>query len=541
MKSIGIDITRSGIAIVEVNADRNFYEIISGDYIVLNPNDESNWELDLIQHLKSLTEMFDFKNSRVCVGLSQSAVSSRNVQFPFTRRLDIMKSLPFELDEELPFNVDDSIVDGKIVAQNSSQTSLLAFAAPKEEVQRWIELFDRVDINPDIVSVEGSAFANLFENWASGSFLPSAPDTIPAPLTVRVLFRHESTLLTAFHDNQMVWARNISWGEKNIVLEIMKNYNYPYEQATQLIPDQVMLQLVDSANAEENKMHQTIENPLADFIHTLNLSLIDIKDRFNTQIESVYLLGNISQIPNINAFMTKYIGLSINTETMSQNVFQPRQISKVSAIAENIPIAVGLALEGLKLPKNPAINFRQKEFAKNNQFLADMWSKWGHALTLCAIAYVFFIVYGIVRENIAVNLDTTSSEALTKSAATIANLSGREASASNIAKYLKTEEEKAKNAKVFKKVQDIEPAMKVVSTLSSLLPNNQNNNYDIRRLDVKNSVVIIEGQAASPQTVTLIEKKLAGLATNPNIKMKSTLTDTKGYVFAFKLTLKETL
>jgi general secretion pathway protein L len=543
MKSIGIDITKNGIAIVEVSADRNFYEIVSGDFIPLNPNDESNWELDLMQSLKEVTQRFDFKNSTIVVGLSQSSVSTRNVSFPFTRRLDIMKSLPFELDEELPLGIDDAVIDAKTISQNAAATSLLAFAAPKTDLEKWIELFEKLNIQPDIISVEGSAFANLYESWASGDFLASAPETIPAPVTVRLYFRYDSTLLTVFHDRHLIWARNISWGEKNIIFELMKTFNYPYEQAVEVLQTQLAMQVGPGQGApEENLANDVLERSLAELIHTLNLSLIDIKDRFNTHVDSIYLLGTIGQIPNITAFLTRYIGVPINTESFSEDVFMPRQIQSVLAFVNQIPVAVGLALEGLKRPKNPPINFRQKEFAKNNQFWTEAWAKWGYAITLCAAAYVIYIFYGVAREEIALQLDTTTYEVLQKNATVIAGLKEREASPERIQKYLDDEKEKAKNAKVFEKVQDIEPAVKVVSALSTLLPSNKSNAYDIRRVDVKSNMVIIEGEAQKKFTVDLIRKKLEGLSADKRVQaIPPSILNPKGVAFAYKINVKETL
>lgn len=543
MKSIAIDISKNGISIVEVSADRNFFEILSGDFIPLNPNDESNWEMDLLQTLKSLSGQYDFKNQEVVVGLSQSLLSTRNLQFPFTRRLDIMKSLPFEMDEELPLGSDEAVIDAKIIAQNPSQTSLLAFAAPKSHVQKWIELFESVDIVPDILSAEGAGFANLFENWANGSFLASSPETIPSPLTLRVLFRHDTTLLAAFHDRQMIWTRNISWGEKNIAMEIMKNYNYPYEQAAELIPNQLsFLMNPTEGSTEEQQLHLTLESAFAEFIHYLNLSMIDLKDKFSSHVGQIYLMGGVGQIGNVTAILTKYTGIPMNAETLSDNVLQPRQVTRVAHVAEKLPVAVGLALEAFKRPRNPAINFRQGEFAKNSQFWAETWSKWGYAMTLAAVAYVIFIVYGVVREEVSMQLDTAGQEALEKTAGAVANLRGREASPGRVADYLKTESEKVKNAKVFEKVKDIEPAMKVVGTLSTLLPDNKNNGYDIRRVDVKSNSMIIEGEAQKQLTVDLIRKKLETLSADKRIQVvPATIRAKNGVAFAFKINIKETL
>ncbi|MBY0384820.1 pilus assembly protein PilM, partial [bacterium] len=241
MKAIGIDIGKNGAALVEVTADRAGFEVLRAEFYPLNPNDLDNWELDLLQGLKFFKDNFDLENKVVVAGMPQMLVSTRNLSFPFSRRLDILRSLPFELDEELPFGSDDAYFDAKTVAQNASETSVLAFATPQKEVQDLVDLFARVHIDPDLISAEAVAFANLLEDWQNGSFLQSAPEGIPTPLTMRLYIRHDHTLVTLFQQRQMVWARSISWGERNLFLELMKNFNYPYEQAASLIPDQMRL------------------------------------------------------------------------------------------------------------------------------------------------------------------------------------------------------------------------------------------------------------------------------------------------------------
>ena len=185
MKSLGIDINVNGATLVEVSADRGGFEVVRAEFYPLNPNDVDNWQLDLLQGLKSFSKNYPLEHQTLVVGLPQRLVSVRNLQFPFHRRLDILKSLPFELEEELPFGSDDSYFDAKTVSQNPNETSVLTFATPQKEVSALVEMLSHVQIDPDIISCEGSAFANLIEDWQNGSFLPSAPEAIPTPMVMR--------------------------------------------------------------------------------------------------------------------------------------------------------------------------------------------------------------------------------------------------------------------------------------------------------------------------------------------------------------------
>ncbi|MBY0316624.1 MAG: pilus assembly protein PilM [Bdellovibrionales bacterium] len=540
MKSIGIDINKKGIVIVEISADSSSFEILRGDYIPLAYQDDNSWEINVLQVLSEFGNSYDFENTPVTIALPQHLVSIRNLNFPFHRRTDILKSLPFELDEDLPFDIEDAVFDIKTVSTSSAETSVIAFSARIDDLQKQLDFLGKVNIDPDIISNEGSAMANLYENWGSGSFLMSPPDMIPTSLTVRLHFGHETTLLTVFHGQQMIWARSIFWGEKNIVNNLMKNYSLPYDQATDLIPNDVfMLVMMAGANAEQIKMSSVIDTALKELVHQVKLSILDIEDRFKSKVESIVLSGPVAFIANITPQITKYVGITTNIESFANDILKPRQVEPVTAFVERAPIAIGLAIEGAKRPKNPAVNLRRGLVAKKNVFWERTWTKWKYTFALCCVAYVCYLVYGITREQVAFELDEVANENLVKSADKIAGLKGREASPDRIERYLKTEEEKAKNAKLFEKANEIEPAMKVVNTLSSLLPANKNLQYDIRRVDVKSSSIVIEGEAQQQHTVNEIKKKLEGLSSDKRVQaIPVSIKKTKGVAFAFKLAYK---
>ncbi len=543
MKSIGIDITVNGATIVEVSTDRGGYEVIKGDYIPLNPVDTSNWEIDLAQGLKRFSEEFDMTNTVVVTGLPQTSVSTRNFNFPFNRRLDIQKTLVFELDEELPMGAEDLYGDAKITAQSPGSTSVLAFAAPKEEVHQHIERLQRAGIDPDIISAEGSAFANLFEDWNTGSFLLSPPETVPSPMQMRVFFRHESTLISLFQGRQLVWTRSLSWGEKNVIMALMKAYNYPYQQAADLIPDQTRLLMMKAGgDPSEVRLTEILEHCFAEFVKSLSLSIIDVQDKFQASIGDVILMGSMSRIENLNAYITKTLGITCNVEDFMASAFQPRQIQSVLHFGDRAVMAVGLAIEGLKKPRNPAINLRLGEAAKQNAFWERTWEKWGYAMALACIAFVTYTVYGYFRAQLAVELDTNTYTALQSSASTIAGIRGSQATPEKIEEYINNEKDKQEKIKLFDKVQDIEPAMKVVNAISAQLPSNKEQPYDIRKVDVKNSEVRIEGEALQAATVDQIKRKLESLSANKKVRtLQPSFGPSKGVPFAFGITVKETL
>jgi general secretion pathway protein L len=303
-----------------------------------------------------------------------------------------------------------------------------------------------------------------------------------------------------------------------------------------------LLMMVAGASAQELRLSETIEKSLQDFTQQLRMTILDCQDRFRGTIGFAQLSGPLSRIENINAHLTKNVGIPFNSESVIGDLLHPRQVQAVSHMAEQLPIAIGLAVEGLKRPKNPAINLRQGESIKRNQFWEKTWNKWGHALTLAAIAYVLYTGYGFMREQVAVGLDDATFQELQKHAGTIANLRGAQATPEGIERFILQEQDKVKNAKIFSKIQDIEPSMKVVNLLSSTLPSNKQTTYDIRKVSVNNAQVSLEGIAEQRNTVDLIRKKLETMSINNKVRTeKTTLTEDKGVAFAFSFTMKGTL
>lgn len=541
MKSIGLEITPSGIAVVQLSADRVGYNILNGNFFPLNPLDRDNWEIDLLQALKEIRGLYNLDNATLCVSLSQSSASCRNITFPFSRRSDVMKSLPFELEEELPMDSDDGSFDAKTVSLNANETSVLAFAVRSEEIQKLLDVLERVQIDPDIITVEGAAFANLHENWSSGSFLESAPENIPSGLHLRFFFRKESTLVSVFRGKQMIFVRSIPWGEQNLIHEIMAQYNYPFEQAESIIPQHMKYIIsLSGASADDIKISSLIEKTMRPFFHELRLMLIELQDRFGSAVEYASITGKIGNIENINALFTKYFAVPCNTERIDGDVFTMHQVEQLIGIVEKMPIAVGAAIEGFKKPRNPAINLRQGLFAKRNLFLEKTWAKWNHAIIFAGILYVGLVAYGFVREQIATSLDDTAYMQLQESANKIAGIPKQKVTIDTVQEYLDEENEKKENIKILEQVQDIEPAMKVVETLSQELPATKTSGYEIRKVDVKFASVTIEGEAKQPHTINSIKRKLEAMSANKKVETtKPTFPVSNGKTaFAFRISIK---
>ncbi|MFZ5874970.1 MAG: type II secretion system protein GspL [Nitrospirota bacterium] len=98
-------------------------------------------------------------------------VSGRLVTLPFAQQAKWDAALPSELEGQIPFDLDDVVIDGTLVEREGNQSKVLAVALPKSALRARLEETARGGVDPMLVTVEGEALAA-----AAGAWLPSQHD-----------------------------------------------------------------------------------------------------------------------------------------------------------------------------------------------------------------------------------------------------------------------------------------------------------------------------------------------------------------------------
>lgn len=96
----------------------------------------------------------------VLTALPGELVSWRTLRLPFRDNRKIAQTVPFELESNVPFGLDDVVVDYQVLSRDSSGTTVLAALAPKGEVERHLELLQSAGVDPKIVDAGPLAALN---------------------------------------------------------------------------------------------------------------------------------------------------------------------------------------------------------------------------------------------------------------------------------------------------------------------------------------------------------------------------------------------
>ncbi len=540
MKSVGIDIGTSSIKVVEVFSSNKGVQVTHFTEHPLNTNPAYDSEIEILEFLRGLVSTYDLATTRFVVGLRQEQVSVRNKVFPFNDRQKILKSLPFELEEDLPFSNETAVYDAKIVRTMGSTAEVLACAAPKARVSQALDKLIEIGIDISLLSAEGIAFANCFENWNAP--VPALPATslqidgssAERKISIVVNIGHTRTLVSAFENNLLIGLRTILWGGKSIADGISRRYEISYVEALKEMQTKAfILPSREGASYDQIVFSDTISQQLKELVRELKISILEFKAEFNGVVESVGLTGGTSQILNLNAYLTQNLDLPVNKTSVFTN-FNSVGFEKSSRTDSILGVALGLAVEGLKKPRNPALNFMRGEFARQNTYFRALWERWGTTVQVASAAFVIFFAYSMIRETVATSLAERSISALKTQAKVVANLPARSANESGVKKYIREQRKRSAEVRNLVNVTKMNSAMDILKKVNDALPGKDQLAIDISRFHVKEDRVEIQGIVPDAKQFSALESALAGVASGTVDRIQAPrVLNKQGLPFAF--------
>jgi general secretion pathway protein L len=518
MKSVGIDIGASSIKVVEVFSSNKGVQVTQFTEHPLNTNPAFDAEIEILEFLRGLSSTYDVASTRFVFGLRQEQVSVRNKIFPFNDRQKILKSLPFELEEDLPFSNETAIFDAKIVRSIGASAEVLACATPKNRVSAALQKMSDSGIDISILSAEGIAFANCFENWNApipaqpAGAMEIDPLSVERRISITVHIGHTRTLVCALENNLLIGVRSILWGGKNIADSIARRYEIPYPEALKEMQTKAfILPSKEGASYDQIVFSDTISAQVRELSRELKISILEFKAEFNGVVENVGLTGGASQILNLHAFLTQCLELPVNKTSVLTN-FNNVSFEKTARTDSMIGVALGLAIEGLKKPRNPALNFMKGEFARENTYFKVFWARWGKTIQVGAASFAVFLVYSMIREGVALNLSDRTSEALKTQAKVVAKLPAKGASESGVKKYIREQRKLVTEMRNLASVAKMNSAVDVMKKVSDAVPGKNAVTVDVQKLAVTEDRVQIQGVVANAKQFSALESSLKNIA-----------------------------
>lgn len=524
MRSVGIDIGSLSVKIAEIEgSNRNF---TLRDYI------EVPYALDLSQDpkiqildvLRKIASHYDPSSTRFSVAVSHDNVAVRHRVFPFREKQKIIKSLPFELEDDVPFDPSNAIFDAKILRYRDKTSELLAAVCPQERVKEVLTLVQDAGIDPDVITTDGFALTNIFTNWDDG---PPDADALTSPSELVQLqgvdseivkpaadlyihMGHNKCLVILLQGATVLEIRSINFGGMQIVSRIQKTYDIGYAEALKGLNEKgFVLTKADGASQDQIIFAKAISTGLDKFIIDIRKTVLEVQSQFDVAVNQIHVMGGLSSLVNLAPYMTQKLGVVTNLFNHLAVGFKSN-VDETSELRKNSAVAIGIAIEGLKRPSNPPLNFRRGELAKEGRSLKQFWHRWNTTVYYASAFFGVLLVYAILKSQFASNMEVQSRTAVRKIAESPEI--GIKGDSTTVKKYIRDKKKENEDSKKLSHLQFINSPIDIIAHISRTVPSKKDITLDIRHFNIEYETVTLEGEVSQRVHVDQIKRDLKKIA-----------------------------
>ena len=499
MKIIGLDIGSYSVKAIEVEMGLRQLEILD----FFEEKLPLTLELPKPEVVKEAIKNIFLKNNivppyKVISSLSGLFVSSRIITLPFADKSKIKQTLPFELEEHIPFALEDIVFDYQILAKGEKNTTLLTLIAPKDIIQERLSLFEIPESSPDLLTMDAISLFNLTKfNWEE-----------PGEVYALVNIGRSQTALCIVDDGKINHVRSISIAGQAITQTIQENYKLSFEDAEKAKIDNGFV-LTDTTNvtADQAKFSECIKKALDPLIGQLNQTFQSNRSKGHGVVRKLFLSGGSSLLRNLPAYLSQELSLEVvplkilNSYTMNNIADNDENNAKVSTV-------LSLALGCVGRNYSEQFNFRKGEFSKYQAGPLGKEVRYllGMGGLIIAILFVNMIGNYFILRSTLKKIDQQMVEVIKKFPLKISDNLLEDATQLRAFLTKKSKEQKEKIEALGGTKGDTLTTLQILQEVSALVPKNVL--FDVRELSIVDGKIKIAAISDSFNSIDNIEKSL---------------------------------
>lgn len=279
-----------------------------------------------------------------CVAAVRSnRLSVRSMDFPTTNRRNLAQAVPLSIEDHLPFDVDDVVIDWTLASRERGHARILAAIALRSEISQLVDCLQEGGCDPRVVEAEGLVLANL-----------CAAFDLPGTRILADLGHTKSTFCL-LHEGRPFSSHALLCAGRHISQALAQDRNLSLEEAEALKCEGGVL-----AAGEQQPPPQVaatldrIANELLRFLASSDLPA-------GGGLDEITLMGGTAQLEGIEDFLQSRTGLPV------RRLGLPREEAGLGLVAAGSPVlfapSIALALRASGTPSNQ-LNFRREEFSR---------------------------------------------------------------------------------------------------------------------------------------------------------------------------------
>jgi type IV pilus assembly protein PilM len=355
-KVIGLDIGSYSIKAIEIINTFKSYEVVNF-YETVIPNLEGV-PLDAIVPIcmEQLFQEHNLTADRILTAMPGQFISSRVIPFSFNDPRKIASSIAIELEEYVPFNMDDMIVDHQILGTAKGKTMALAVMTRKAFLRNFLDLLSRVNIDPKLVDVDSLAFYNLCPTF-----------TIPEEECYALVdIGNEKTSVCIIKGGVLRMFRSINLGGRYITDFLARDIECSFHEAQRAkhAVSRVLHGGYDGSELStfDRRVAEAITMATNAIVKELGRTFYAFKTWDKEPIGRVIISGGTSRLMDFELFLSEQLEMRVEKFSLAET--NVTISGSLAGKEEILPQSLAIGLRAVtNLKKHSQINLRRGEFA----------------------------------------------------------------------------------------------------------------------------------------------------------------------------------
>ena len=343
---LGLDLGSHSIKAVEFRQTLRGFEIVA-----LRILPRANSETPVGELIRHFIRMHRLSTDHVLCALPSHRLSARRCSFPFRDRKRLSQAVPFEVESDSLFDLENVLVDWEIIGGDRSHADVVVTVATRAEVSELLNLLREAGCEPRTLEAEGlvlSHLANLFD-------LPGTQ--------LLIELGHLKTTCCLISEGRPVAARTFTIAGAALTHALARDRTLSAEEAERVKCESgVFGSTLDDAPMETAAVLDRIAREI---VRTIGSLEVEISSLDSGPVSELALCGGTAQLDRIDEYLTARTGIN------ATRLGRPLEGHGESAVTESSPSvfapAIALALRGTARAKT-RMNFRQDEFAVRLDF-----------------------------------------------------------------------------------------------------------------------------------------------------------------------------
>lgn len=317
MRILGIDLGSWSIKAVEIETNWRKTQVLDL-YEVPLPLQLTDLKTHYQEAIQELLSGLPSHPDKIVTSLSADKIAVRFLRIPIAGRKKVEQMFRFELEDSVPFKLDESIIEHR-VAPDGKGSLVVCAVAPKHLLSQQIDWFQSMGMDPDWLCFDGMGAIN--------SYLGAFPKSKKSSDASRVLLDlgHTKSHLTIFEGENPCVFRTFPWGSFQITEIIANNWGQALEDAQNLKHTKLDLTQADFGGVGEDTSEAilaVLKSLVVDLSHTLSA----YRNSSKKEVQSIALIGGGAQLKGLPEFLGTAVGCETTLLSLADHFDFPLEV-----------------------------------------------------------------------------------------------------------------------------------------------------------------------------------------------------------------------